>query len=146
MKLSTRGRYGTRAMLDLALHYGNGPILVKDIADRQDVSERYLEQILVALKVAGLVRSTRGSGGGFVLARSPDKITVGEIMRAIEGSTAPVACVDNPTVCTRQNACVMYDIWKDVKIAIDGVLDAVSLQDMVERHKDKTALLKLSHT
>jgi Rrf2 family protein len=145
MKFSTKGRYATRAMLDLALRYGEGTIMVKDIAARQGVSERYLEQILVSMRVAGLVESVRGSGGGFLLARSPVSITIGEIIRAVEGSTAPVGCVDNPALCNRSEACTMYDVWKDVKTAIDDVLDGISLQNMIERYNRKTEVANLIH-
>ena len=137
MKFSTKGRYAARAMLELALRYGEGTIMVKDIAARQGVSERYLEQILVAMRVAGLVESVRGSGGGFLLARSPASITIGEIIHAVEGSTAPVGCVDNPALCNRSETCTMYDVWKDVKTAIDSVLDGLSLQIMIERYNKK---------
>jgi len=137
MKFSTKGRYATRAMLDLALRYGEGTIMVKDIAVRQGVSERYLEQILVAMRVAGLVESVRGSGGGFLLSRSPASITIGEIIRAVEGSIAPVGCVANPALCNRLETCTMYDVWKDVKTAIDSVLDGLSLQTMIERYHKK---------
>jgi Rrf2 family protein len=134
MKLSTRGRYATRALLDLALHGNDGPTLVKDISRRQEVSGRYLEQILTPLKVAGLVRAVRGSRGGFLLARSPDEIRLSEIIQVMEGSTAPVDCVDEAQLCHRSPRCAVREVWTELKRAIDGVLESVTLQALVDRH------------
>lgn len=136
MKLSTKGRYATRALLDLALHDNGGPTLVKDIARRQEISGRYLEQILTPLKAAGLVRAVRGSRGGFLLARSPDQIRISEIIQVMEGSTAPVDCVDEAQICHRSPQCAMREVWTEVKRAIDGVLESVTLQAIVDRHID----------
>ena len=111
MKLSTKGRYATRAMLDLALHFGEGPVFVKDIAKRQEVSDRYLEQILIPLKAGGLVRVVRGARGGFALAKPPSDIKLIEIIRISEGSTAPVDCVDNDQICSRSGFCITREIW-----------------------------------
>ncbi|HEX75410.1 MAG TPA: Rrf2 family transcriptional regulator [Dehalococcoidia bacterium] len=143
MKISTKGRYGTRAMLDLALHYGEGSILVKDIARRQQISERYLEHLLISLKVAGVVRSARGTRGGFTLARPPSQIRLGEIIRAMEGSVAPVECVDDPEGYSRAPFCATHDVWVEVKKAVNGVLDSISLQDLVERQAKKDASAKV---
>jgi Rrf2 family protein len=134
MKLSTKGRYATRAMLDLALHFGEGPILVKDISRRQEVSDRYLEQILTPLKASGLLRAFRGSRGGFALAKEPSEIKLIEIVQIVEGSTAPVDCVDDAQICTRSESCVTRDVWIELKNAIDHVLDSITLQDLVDRH------------
>lgn len=140
MKLSTKGRYGTRAMLDLALHYGEGPILLKDIARRQQISERYLEQIIIPLKTAGLVTSARGAHGGFALAKPPPEIRLSELIKVVEGSIAPVDCVDDPKVCLRADLCVTRDIWTEMKKAMSGILESTTLQDLVQRQmeKDKT--------
>ena len=100
MKLSTKGRYAMRAMLDLSLHYGEGPILLKDIAKREHISESYLEQIILSLKAAGLVNSTRGARGGFILTRPPSQIRLIEVMQVSEGSLVPVECVSDPEVCS----------------------------------------------
>jgi Rrf2 family protein len=135
MKLSTRGRYATRAMLDLALHFGEGPILVRDIARRQDISERYLEQILTPLRVAGLVRVMRGARGGFTLAKPPSATRLIDIIQVMEGSTAPVECVDDPLVCPRSDSCVTRGVWAEVKKVTDELLESVTLHDLVERHK-----------
>ncbi|UCC59252.1 MAG: RrF2 family transcriptional regulator [Dehalococcoidia bacterium] len=134
MKLSTRGRYATRALLDLALHFGEGPLMVKDIAKRQEVSDRYLEQILTPLKSAGLVRVVRGARGGFSLARPPSEIKLIDIIQIMEGSTAPVECVDHADCCTRSESCVTREVWSELKQAINGVLESTTLQHLVERH------------
>ena len=135
MKLSTKGRYGTRAMVDLAFHYGQGPILLKDIAKRQQISEKYLEHIITSLKVAGLVKSIRGSHGGYILAKSPAQIKLSQVIKVLEGSIAPVECVDDPKVCSRAKLCVTRDIWKKIKRAIDEILESITLKDLVEREK-----------
>lgn len=137
MKLSTRGRYGTRMMVDLAFHYGTGPILLKDIAERQEVSKKYLEHLISPLLAAGLVRSVRGARGGYILGREPAKINLAEIIQVLEGSMAPVNCVDDPGLCHRVKFCVTYEIWGKIKGAVTEVLSSVTLQDMVERQKSK---------
>jgi Rrf2 family cysteine metabolism transcriptional repressor len=137
MRFSTKGRYGTMAMLDLSLHYGEGPVLVKDIARRQSISERYLEHLLISLKVAGMVRSNRGTRGGFTLAKPPSQIKLNEIIRATEGSMAPAECVDNPEAYPQAALCAVYDVWSEVKTAIDSVLESITLQDLLERQKKK---------
>ncbi len=132
MKLSTRGRYGLRAMFELARHYGEGPLSIKNIARRQNISEHYLEQLIAALKKKGLVRSIRGSQGGYILSRKPGDIKVGDIIRALEGPIAPVECVrDNDSeTCSRTDICVARTVWKKVKDSIIEVLDTTTLEDM----------------
>lgn len=137
MKISTRARYGTRAMLDLALHYDQGTIMVKDIAERQQISGRYLEQLLFALKLVGMVRSTRGTKGGFTLAKSPSEIRLIDIVEALDGSIAPVGCVDSPDLYVRSCYCASHDVWAEVKQAAEKVLASVTLEDMVNRQKAK---------
>lgn len=137
MRLSTKGRYGARAMLDLALNSAEGPILLRDIARRQEVSEKYLEHSITALRKAGLVRSVRGARGGYVLAKSPSQIRLSEIMQVLEGSMAPVECVDDPHICQRAQLCVTRDIWTKIKEAIDDILESITLRDMVERQNRK---------
>jgi len=137
MKLSTRGRYAPRAMLDLALNYGKGPVSLKNIARRQEISERYLEHIMIVLQSAGLIQSTRGSRGGFSLAKLPKEIKLSQIIQAAEGSISPVACVDDPKLCNRVDACVTYEIWKKLKKAILEVFDSITLEDMVKMQKKK---------
>ena len=137
MKLSTKGRYGARAMLDLALYYGEGPILLKDIAKRQQISERYLEHLILSLKAAGLVKSARGARGGFILAKPPSQIRLIEMIQILEGSIAPVDCVLDPKVCSRASLCVTRDIWSEMNRAMSGILESTTLQDLVERQKEK---------
>ncbi len=137
MKLSTRGRYATRALLDLALHQSNEPATLKDIAQRQQISIRYLEHLITPLVAAGIVRSTRGPKGGIALARPPEEVKLSEIIRLLEGSIAPVECVDNPNVCHRSASCVTRDVWGELKKAMDDVLAATTLADLVERQKKK---------
>ena len=122
-------------MLDLALHHGEGPILLKDIARRQQISERYLEHLVTPLKTAGLVTSARGAHGGFALAKPPSEIRLCKIIQLVEGSIAPVECVDDPKVCPRADLCVTRDIWAEMKKATDKVLESTTLQDLVERQK-----------
>ena len=137
MKLSTRGRYATRALLDLALHLEEEPVLLRDIAQRQQISLRYLEHLITPLIAAGIVQSTRGPKGGISLIKAPEEIRLSEVIQLFEGSMAPVECVDNPETCTRSELCVTRDIWGEIKKAIDGVLESTTLQDLVERQKRK---------
>ncbi len=137
MKLSTRGQYGTRALLELALHGGKGPTLLRDIAQRQQISLMYLEHLITPLIAAGIVLSTRGPRGGVSLAKPPEEIRLSEVIQLLEGSIAPVKCVDNPGVCSRSELCVTRDIWGELKKAINGVLESTTLQDLVERQKRK---------
>lgn len=134
MKVSTRVRYGMRALVDLSVHYGESPQLIREIARRQGISRHYLEQIILVLKSAGLVKSIRGAKGGIVLAKAPSKIRLSEVMRVLEGSTAPVECVDDAATCSRSPYCVMRGVWSDMKDAINGVLESKTLQEMVDRH------------
>lgn len=138
MKLSTKGRYGLRAMLDMALSEEAGPIASHTIAQRQEISERYLEQLLIPLKQAGLVKSIRGSQGGYILGRAPQDILVGDIIRVLEGPLAPVDCVNevNPDECKRADYCVTRMIWARVRDSVTEILDSYSLEDLVnESHK-----------
>jgi len=137
MKLSTRARYGTRALLDLALHSGEGPILLRDIAQRQQISPPYLEHLITPLVAAGIIRSTRGARGGVWLAKSPQETKLSEVIGLLEGSIAPVECLNDPEYCPRSDFCVTRDIWGELKTAMNGVLEATTLQDLVERQKRK---------
>ena len=137
MKLSTRGQYGTRALLDLALYGEKGPVLLKDIAKRQQISLPYLEHLVTPLIVAGILRSARGAKGGVSLAKLPEEIKLSEVIQALEGSLAPVECINNPAVCSRSRTCVTRDVWEELKNAMNGVLEAMTLRDLVERQKKK---------
>ena len=135
MKLSTKGRYGARAMLDLAIHNSSAPVLLKDIAKRQDIAIRYLENIMLSLVKAGLVRSTRGKKGGFELAGSVSSIKLIDIVKVLEGPLSFVNCIDNPGCCRRVSQCVTRRIWGRVRIAIIRELSSVTLKDMVKMYK-----------
>ena len=137
MKLSTRGRYGVRLMLDLALHYGEGPVLLKDIAGRQGISEKYLWQLINPLKTVGFIGSTRGAHGGYVLARPPEEISLKEIVRVLEGSLCLVDCVENPAVCDRSQTCTSRDIWSEASNQISQILESMTLDKMVVRQRTK---------
>ncbi|MEW6087338.1 MAG: Rrf2 family transcriptional regulator [bacterium] len=137
MKLSTKGQYGARAMLELAIHYENGPILLRDIAKKQGLSERYLERIMTVLISAGLVRSLRGKCGGFILTKPLEEIKLSQIVQATEGSLSPVVCLDDPASCKRIKFCVTYDIWGKLKKEMMKVLDSITLADMVQMQKKK---------
>jgi Rrf2 family cysteine metabolism transcriptional repressor len=139
MKISTRGRYATRAMTDLALHDSKEPVPLKDISARQGISLPYLEQIITPLIAAGLIRSTRGPKGGISLAKKPGEIRVLDIVYALEGPVVPVGCVEDPAKCTRIKTCAAHDVWVDVSIAVQGVLESTTLQGLVERQKIKAA-------
>jgi Rrf2 family transcriptional regulator, cysteine metabolism repressor len=125
-------------MLDLAIHNTGAYIPLKDIAERQEISEKYLEQIIPSLTKAGYVSSTRGSQGGYMLARNPSEYTVGMIVRLLEGSLAPVACMESPSTCPQLGHCVTIEVWEKLKQAIDGVLDSITLEDLVSRYYEKS--------
>ena len=133
MKLSTRSRYGTRLMVDLAEHYDEGPIQIKDIAKRQDISAKYLEQLIIPLKKTHHIRSIRGPKGGHMLARSPQEITVGEIVKVLEGDISLVHCVENPDSCNRIDICPTRDIWKNATEAMFNELNAVTLSELIKQ-------------
>ena len=135
MKLSTRARYGTKALLELALHWDKDPVPLKEISQRQQIPLSYLEHLISPLVQAGIVKSTRGIRGGVSLLRPPQQVVLSEVIQLLEGSIAPVACVDNPGACPRSHLCVTRDLWDEVKEAISGVLDSVTLQDLVERQR-----------
>jgi Rrf2 family cysteine metabolism transcriptional repressor len=135
LKLSTKGIYGLIAMLDLASYYSEGPVPLKRIADKQNISESYLEQLFALLRKAGLVKSVRGAQGGYLITDNPDRITVGSILRALEGSMAPVDCVaeQNPMQCKRRENCITRFVWKKIMDSINEVVDSITLQNLVEK-------------
>lgn len=145
MKLSTRSRYATRALLDLALHNEDKHVLLKDISRRQQISLQYLEHLITPLKAAGLVFSTRGPRGGISLAKPPENIRLNQIIQLLEGSIAPVECVDKPEVCSRSELCVTRDIWGELKDAMNKILVSTTLQDLVERQKHKQLIGGMYH-
>ncbi|MBQ7071483.1 MAG: Rrf2 family transcriptional regulator [Ruminococcus sp.] len=137
MKISTKGRYALRMMLDLALNEENGYIPIKEIAKRQGISDKYLEQIISILNHAGFVRSVRGAGGGYKLTKKPSEYTVGMTLRLTEGSMAPVSCLeDEVNTCDRAESCVTLGVWKKLYSAINDVVDNITLEDLVEDTKN----------
>ncbi len=137
MKLSTRGRYGTKVLLELALHQKEGPVLLKVISRRQQIPLHYLEHLITPLVTAGIIRSNRGAKGGIWLVKSPEEIRLSEVIPLLEGSIAPAECVNNPKLCDRAESCVTRDVWLEMKNAMNGVLESITLQDLVERQKGK---------
>ena len=138
MKISTKGRYALRLMMALAENNNGSPISLKDVATRQDISDKYLEQIISILNKAGYVRSVRGAQGGYMLKMEPQNYTVGMILRQTEGSLAPVACIeDDEIVCDRQQQCVTSIVYKKINDAISGVVDNITLQDLVDWQNEK---------
>ena len=138
MKISTKGRYAVRVMLDLAAHNTGEYIKVKNIAERQDLSEKYLEQIISILNKAGYVKSVRGAQGGYRIVGNPANYTVGMILRLTEGSLSPVACLDGPeNECERCDTCDTLAVWKDLEAAINNVVDHVTVADLLERQQQR---------
>ncbi|UOO37294.1 Rrf2 family transcriptional regulator [Oscillospiraceae bacterium CM] len=136
MKISTRGRYAIRMMLELAMSEPDQYVTIKSIAERQDISGKYLEQIISVLSRAGFVKSVRGAQGGYKLARNAEEYTVGSILRLIEGSLVPVACMeDEPNQCPRCETCATLDVWKQVDEAVSSVVDHITLFDLVQKQK-----------
>lgn len=138
MKISTKGRYALKLMLDIAMNSNGAAVSLRDIATRQGMSDKYLEQIISTLNKAGYVKSIRGAQGGYILTKQPKEYTVGMILRATEGSLAPVSCVDSE--CEREEKCVTYVVWKKINDAVTEVVDSITLQDLLDeayKKKDK---------
>lgn len=131
-----------RFMLDLAQHYSEGPIFLKDIAQRQGISEKYLWQLIHPLKATGLINSTRGAHGGYLLAKAPGQITLKEIMQVVEGSLALVDCVDNASICSRADTCITRDVWQEATQGMLQALEALTLESMVKRQTEKEGKTK----
>lgn len=148
MKISTKGRYASRFMLELALRPPGQPLTIKEAAQSQQISEKYLEQLIPPLRRHGFIRSVRGAQGGYLLNQEPQSITVGMLLRALEGSLAPVDCVlsldpaNGATAkhCDNMSRCVTVDVWKEIYDAVNQVVDRISLADLVERYKEKESL------
>ena len=145
MAISTRGRYAVRAMLELALRHGRGPVLTREIARAQGISRKYLERLLRMLRVAGLVRSRRGRHGGFTLARPSEKITILDILTVMEGTLAPVACVEQRRSCKRSARCAARRMWAEIAAAHARTLRGITLGDFARLHHDCTSLAAKTH-
>lgn len=140
MKISTKGRYALRMMLDLAAHQDDGYVALKDIAQRQEISKKYLEQIVPMLGKSDILRTTRGYQGGYRLARAPKDYTVGEILRLTEGGLAPVACLEqHPNTCPRCGECATLPMWEGLERVIRNYLDGITLQDLLEQQTARAA-------
>lgn len=140
MTISTKGRYGVKAMLDLALNYSKDSVPVKSIAERHNIPGKYLEQVLASLKKAGLVKSVRGPTGGYMLAKPADQITVGDILRALEGDLAPVKCVkegQKKDKCKREDRCITKYVWARIRDEINQVVDGITLKDLVDAYNEE---------
>ena len=134
MKISTKGRYGARAALELSLRYGEGPVMVREISESQQISERYLEQILNTLRKSGLVISTRGAKGGYELAKLPSEITLGDIIRVLEGPFDVVSCTSG-FECGKVKECATFGVWVEMKEKIETVLNSITLEELAERQR-----------
>ncbi len=139
VRLSTKGRYGTRLMVNLAHHYHNGreSVILKSVSDEEDISIRYLEQIIIPLKINRLVKSIRGAGGGYILARHPSGIKLSEILMALEGSCCLVECVDDDDYCDKIKECATYEIWKNASALLKDYFEKTTLENLVEISKRK---------
>ena len=139
IKLSTKGRYGTRLMLNLAHNYNNGndAVILKSVSDSEEISIRYLEQIVIPLKIGRLVKSIRGAGGGYTLARRPSEIKVSEILHALEGSCCLVDCIEDPDYCDRIPICASYEIWKEASRLLKDYFESITLQDLIKIDEKK---------
>jgi Rrf2 family cysteine metabolism transcriptional repressor len=137
MKMSTRGRYGLRVMMELAGHYGRGPLSVDYLARNQDISGKYIHLLAIGLRSAGLVRTVRGPSGGYELTKSPSSITALDVVSALEGRSTPVECVANVLSCPRAGRCAARDVWCDVASAVDGVLSGHTLEQLSARQRAK---------
>jgi len=136
MRLSTRARYGTRLMLELALNFDKGTIFLKDIAEREEISEKYLSHLVIPLRASGLISSSRGAHGGYRLAKSPSQITLKEIVQTLEGGISFVECVKNPSVCPRVSKCAARGIWERLDKKISDELSSVHLADLMKSQKE----------
>ena len=139
MKISMKGDYGVRALVDLADHYGNGPVQSREIAERQDIPEPSLDQLLTVLRKAGFIRSRRGPQGGHALARPPTDISMGAVITSLEGSIAAVGCLDGTVDCSLSGNCGQQEIWQEVTEASQRVLNQTSIGDLLERQHAKRA-------
>lgn len=137
MKVSMKSDYSLRAVLDLAGHHGHGPIQSADIAARQGIPEPYLEQLMTHLRKSGLIKSVRGPQGGHLLARPPEQISVGDVIGALEGSTAPIQCVETGDACTLSSSCVQRELWKEINELTQRILDSTTIALLLEREASR---------
>lgn len=137
MKLSTKGTYGLRAMIDIAINSKENPVSIKDISEREDISLKYLEKLMPTLKKSGLIDSVRGARGGYILSKNPKDISIGEILRSLEGNLNPVDCkLLMEENCNIEDDCIMKFVWNKISDAINNAVDSMSLQDLLEKSID----------
>ncbi|MFC1850477.1 RrF2 family transcriptional regulator [candidate division CSSED10-310 bacterium] len=139
MKISTKSRYGIRALYDLAIYQDNGPVQLRDIARRQSLSEKYLEQLMARLKASGLIKSIRGPHGGYLLTKPPEKIKVVDIFEILEGPLEPVPCTSSSFRCPSRSVCAAFDLWKRIYNSMKDVLEGTTLADLAQLQKSKQA-------
>jgi Rrf2 family protein len=140
LKVSTKGRYGLRAIIDLAMNDKDGQISLKSVAQRQGLSENYLEQLFSSLKKSGLVKSVRGAQGGYMLTKPAEMITVGDVLRSLEGTLCPVDCIDlnMNTACDRMDECITAPVWIKLRDTINEVVDSITIQDLIQNYINRT--------
>jgi Rrf2 family transcriptional regulator, cysteine metabolism repressor len=139
MRVSMKGDYGVRALVELAQHYGDGPLQSAVIAGRQSIPEPYLDQLLTSLRRAGMIRSVRGPQGGHSLIRDPNELKLSEAIIALEGSLAPIACLDDPEGCPRTSHCCLHDVWQQVYESTFTILDSVTIADLAAKARTNGA-------
>ncbi len=144
MQLSTKARYAARAMMELAAQYGQGPTLLKDIAQKQEISDKYLEQLLAPLRSSGIIYTMRGNKGGYVLGKDPREVSLYEVVNIVEGSLAPVPCVDRPEICQRSPSCVTREVWVGLKGRIVDELKSISLAQLAAKQDAAEADIGIS--
>lgn len=142
LRLSTKVRYGLRALIALARHYDKGPVMARLIAEEEDISENYLEQIMEPLKKAGLVRSIRGAQGGFILAKKPGDIKVREVIEVLEGPISLIDCLIDPSVCNRSSSCLTRGLWENIRESIIKAIEAKTLEDLIKNQSVRPSLQK----
>lgn len=145
MKISTKGRYGLRVLLDIAAHQDSGPVILRDIAQRQGISEKYLWQVINPMKAAGFVNSSRGAKGGYVLAKGSDMITLLDVISVLEGPVCVVDCVDEPGKCERSSFCVTREVWDKIEVCIKNTMAEITLKQLVKNQRDRDAQVSLSY-
>ncbi len=143
MKISTKIRYGTRAILELASHYGEGPVELKEIAKKEKISLKYLEQVFIPLRTGGLVRSVRGSKGGYSLAKHPSQVYLKDLIEILDGPLNLIDCLGDPKACGKVPTCVIREIWQGVNEAIDKIFYSITLEEMVLRKREREGKIPL---
>lgn len=137
MKISTKIRYGTRAIIELAENYGKGPIDLKEIAKKEDISLKYLEQVIIPLRAAGLLKAIRGARGGYSLAKPPSEISLNDVMKVLDGPIDLVECLTDPARCSKSSTCVTREVWKEASEALEKIFGSITFEEMVRRKKER---------